>query len=115
MQLASGSDLVQSHGNPGLGSATARTVNRDVKADRFTVAATPAGHGQTISFKVHSLHDTSVLMRLPVERSKVEAEPRKAPVIRPVMSQRRNAVACEPVVSVLTEVAKLLEPGRCVT
>jgi hypothetical protein len=28
---------------------------------------------------------------------------------------RKNAVACEPVVSVLTEVAKLLQPGRCVT
>ena len=28
---------------------------------------------------------------------------------------RKTAVACEPVVSVLTEVAKLLQPGRCVT
>jgi len=28
---------------------------------------------------------------------------------------RKMTVACEPVVSVLTEVAKLLQPGRCVT
>ena len=28
---------------------------------------------------------------------------------------RRQMVACEPVVSVLTEVAKQLQPGRCVT
>ena len=27
----------------------------------------------------------------------------------------KTAVACEPPVSVLTEVAKLLQPGRCVT
>ena len=30
-------------------------------------------------------------------------------------SYRKAAVACEPPVSVLTEVAKRLEPGRCVT
>jgi hypothetical protein len=30
-------------------------------------------------------------------------------------SDRKMTVACEPVVSVLTEVAKLLQPGRCVT
>jgi hypothetical protein len=28
---------------------------------------------------------------------------------------RKMAVACEPMVSVLTEVAKQLQPGRCVT
>jgi hypothetical protein len=28
---------------------------------------------------------------------------------------RKLRVACEPVVSTLTEVAKLLQPGRCVT
>ena len=27
----------------------------------------------------------------------------------------RRMVACEPVVSVLTEIAKTLQPGRCVT
>jgi hypothetical protein len=32
-----------------------------------------------------------------------------------LMKPGRTAVACEPVVSVLTEVAKLLQPGRCVT
>jgi hypothetical protein len=28
---------------------------------------------------------------------------------------RKMAVACEPMVSILTEVAKQLQPGRCVT
>jgi hypothetical protein len=28
---------------------------------------------------------------------------------------RKMMVACEPVVSVLTEVVRLLQPGRCVT
>ena len=36
----------------------------------------------------------------------------------PVLSKpgdRKLTVACEPMVSTLTEVAKLLQPGRCVT
>jgi hypothetical protein len=30
-------------------------------------------------------------------------------------TSRKMAIACEAVVSTLTDVAKLLEPGRCVT
>jgi hypothetical protein len=33
----------------------------------------------------------------------------------PKSFDRKLTVACEPVVSVLTEVAKQLQPGRCVT
>jgi hypothetical protein len=37
-----------------------------------------------------------------------------APAAQQVKDQRRT-VACEPVVSVLTEIAKRLQPGRCIT
>src|SRR6266700_3378890 len=30
-------------------------------------------------------------------------------------ADRKQTVACEPMVSILTEIAKLLQPGRCVT
>jgi hypothetical protein len=111
VQFASGSDL----GNGGRvdAAATANAVNRAAKADRIAKADRPGLPGQTVSFRLHSLSDTSVLMRLPAARVNVDAvTPR--PTLRPA-SQRRSTVACEPVVSVLTEVAKLLEPGRCVT
>jgi hypothetical protein len=34
--------------------------------------------------------------------------------VKPV-GEKKMATACEPPVSVLAEVAKLLQPGRCVT
>ena len=41
----------------------------------------------------------------------------KPPVLLPDQKQSRKklTIACEPMVSSLTEVAKLLQPGRCVT
>ena len=57
------------------------------------------------------LADTSVLVRVPVAKE----EARNRPVAPVKSGKSKNAVACEPPVSVLTEVAKLLEPGRCVT
>ena len=44
-----------------------------------------------------------------------EARNRQGPPLIDRSGARKTAVAAEPVVSVLTEVAKLLEPGRCVT
>jgi hypothetical protein len=66
---------------------------------------------QTISLRLDVLSDTSVLIRIPV------AQARKSPSAPAVTKsgERKMAVACEPVVSVLTEVAKQLQPGRCVT
>ena len=53
-----------------------------------------------------------MLVRVPVAKE----EARNRPVApRDQSGKSKNAVACEPPVSVLTEVAKLLEPGRCVT
>jgi hypothetical protein len=118
IQFASGSDL----GSSNTTQADSSPVNRTTKADRLTPAPAPvsAYQGQTLSFRINSLADTSVLMRLTPVRVKlqaVSAAPSNVATFsaRPFISQRKVAVACEPVVSVLTEVAKLLEPGRCVT
>ena len=55
-----------------------------------------------------------MVVRVPVGR---EARNRPAMPARPAGREPavKIAVACEPPVSVLTEVAKLLQPGRCVT
>lgn len=92
-------------------AASPETVNRTAKADR--VAAVPAAGGQTrtIALRFESLADTSVLIRMPVAK-----EARNAPVpAAKKTGDRKMAVACEPPVSVLSEVAKLMQPGRCVT
>jgi hypothetical protein len=95
-------------------------INRAAKADRaanIPVAATPT---RTILFKVDSLADTSVLLRVPAAKEARNLAPAPAAPAATKPAERkpernRMAVACEPPVSVLTEVAKLLQPGRCVT
>jgi hypothetical protein len=86
-------------------------INRSAKGDReanIPAAATPT---RTIQLRVDSLADTSVLVRVPIAK-----EARNVPAAtKPAKADRKMAVACEPTVSVLTEVAKLLQPGRCVT
>jgi hypothetical protein len=89
-------------------SATA--INRAAKADRAARVGGPAT--QTISLRLNGFSDTSFLVRIPVAQAV-----RKGSSIPSMIKSRdgKMAVACEPVVSVLTEVAKRLEPGRCVT
>jgi hypothetical protein len=92
----------------------AMAINRAAKADRATHAAGPATQTQmrTISLQLSGFSDTSFLIRIPVAQAV-----RKGSSI-PSMHRSgdgKMAVACEPVVSVLTELAKRLEPGRCVT
>ena len=94
-----------------LGSRMLETIaiNRGAKADR---AAGPSGSPallRTISLKLSGVPDTVVLMRVPVATAAPSSA--SAPV-KP--ATRRPMVACEPVVSVLTEVAGRLQPGRCV-
>jgi hypothetical protein len=87
----------------------APTVNRGSKADR---AAGPAGSPalmRTVSLQLNGFSDTTFLVRVPVAASTPPAT--RSPARSTI---RRSMVACEPVVSVLTEVAKQLEPGRCV-
>ena len=97
-------------------------INRAAKADRAARVVASAAPTQTISLRLDALSDTSVLVRVPAAK-KAGQEARNGPSAPPVPSSpavtkpgdRKMTVACEPVVSVLTEVAKLLQPGRCVT
>jgi hypothetical protein len=91
---------------------SASTINRAAKADRAGSAVRSEVAMRTISLQFNGLADTSVLVRMPVAQA---SRPRSfAPAWIRSGSDKRT-VACEPVVSVLTEVAKQLEPGRCVT
>lgn len=111
-QYASGSDLV---GLARQSTAVATTrdaaINREAKADR---AGAPANALQTrtISVSVDGLSDTSILVRVPVARKEARDAPPAGTVSKRPLAR---TVACEPVVSVLTEVAKQLQPGRCIT
>jgi len=108
-QFASGHDLA---GLQAAFVAPETGVNRAAKADRAAVV--PArGQTQTIALRVDGVADTSVLVRVPVAKEARNTPP--APTAAKKPGDRKVAVACEPVVSVLTEVAKLLQPGRCVT
>jgi hypothetical protein len=109
VQLAFGHDLV---GGQTVSIAPQDGVNRVAKADR--AAFTPATAAtQTIALRFDSLSDTSVLVRVPVVKSEAASRPPQPQISR--SGPRKATIACEPVVSVLTEVAKRLEPGRCVT
>ena len=113
VQFASGHDLVGRQTVRQTVSLAPETgVNRTAKADRVAVvpSAIPT---QTIALRFDSLADTSILVRLPVVKSDAGPRPTPPRVTKPGV--RKTTVACEPVVSVLTEVAKRLEPGRCIT
>jgi hypothetical protein len=80
-------------------------INRGTKADRATGPSGSPALSQTISLALNGVTDTSVLMRVAAPSA---ASSQAKPVTRKPMA------ACEPVVSVLTEVARKLQPGRCV-
>jgi hypothetical protein len=108
-QLAVGGDL----GTPHLEQqsiASAQHVNRTAKADRSVTAQPYAAPGQTFGV---TLVGQSVLVRVP-DAQVGQATTTRTRAQQPSAAPRRM-VACEPVVSVLTEVAKQLEPGRCMT
>ena len=104
VQLAFAHDLI---GGSQAAAVAGTDVNRAAKSDRATVPVSPT-RTQTIALRPNEVADTSVLVRVPVPTRPVP----------PSMSKPRNtktAIACEPPVSVLTDVARLLQPGRCVT
>jgi hypothetical protein len=109
VQLAFGRDL--SGGLQVDEGISPSAINRAAKTDRAAALAGPAIPMQTIQLRLQGLSDTSVLIRVPV------AQARNRSSVLPVLKSldRKMAVACEPVASVLTEAAKQLEPGRCVT
>jgi len=113
VQLAFGHDLtsgLRRFSGTSESGTSEQGVNRAAKADRAARLADQVPT-QTISLRLDVLSDTSVLIRIPV------AQARKSPSAPAVTKsgERKMAVACEPVVSILTEVAKQLQPGRCVT
>jgi hypothetical protein len=124
VQLAAGRDLIRGRQNSVTApeSTTNISINRAAKADRAARLAGQAVPTQTISLRLDALADTSILVRVPAAKEGGNKEARNgspapsssAPAVTKSGS-RKMAVACEPVVSVLTEVAKLLQPGRCVT
>jgi hypothetical protein len=110
VQLASGRDLLGIRQEPS--GTTEATVNRAAKADRMAGAEVPAGPMRTIALRLASLPDTSVVFHVPLTQ-----EARNGASARSLTrsGSHKMTVACEPVVSVLTEVARQLQPGRCVT
>ena len=116
VQLASGHDLIG--GRQVASTEPAGEINRGAKADRVVlkVAQNPT---ETITIRSVGLPDTSVVVRIPVAQAPAQPAAREAVRIRPESPAKpgvaTRVIACEPPVSVLTEVAKLLQPGRCVT
>jgi len=114
LEIASGSDLkVPVRGDAGLfGSRgirvtqplVAEEVNRAGKSDRLASAVAGAS-GPTIVFRLAGLKNTSVATFLPLPQRA------QAPASKSIL----GTAACEPPVSALTEVARVIQSGRCVT
>jgi hypothetical protein len=111
VQFASGHDLAGRQQVVSTAPTINIDINRTAKADRAALKAAPVP-AETIALRHNGLADTSVLVRVP--RVKDEARNRPMAPVKPSPSKKMT-VACEPPVSVLTEVAKLLQPGRCIT
>jgi hypothetical protein len=113
VQLASGRDLSgvsEAAFSQAPSAFPAAGINRATKADRAAGVAISAAPTQTISLRLDGLSDTSILVRVPV--AQIAHNTLSAPSFTKPGDRK---VACEPVVSVLTEIAKQLQPGRCVT
>lgn len=110
VQLASGHDLTS--GLRAFSGAPKHDVTRAAKADRAGPARPSAAPERTISLRLDSLSDTSILVRIPLAQDARSTTP---PSLLLKSGEGKSMVACEPVVSVLTNVAKQLQPGRCVT
>lgn len=123
LEVATGNDLV-GFAQPGSvtvgithppgGMSVDQNVNRSAKGDR-DIAVQPSG-GKTISFKVPGADNASVALRMPAGDAADARRSLPVPArVEKGSALDRKQVACEPVVSALTEVAKQLAPGRCIT
>ncbi len=86
----------------------ASTVNRAAKADRVPGAAIDA-RSVTMAFEVPALPNTTLIVRVPTENAASNMSPKTPERSSPA----RRTTACEPSVSVLTAIAKQLQPSRC--
>jgi hypothetical protein len=85
-------------------------VNRGAKSDRTVAPVGSPALTRTVSLKFEGFSATTFLLRVPL------ADSNPSPAAPSAKSDtRRPMMACEPMVSVLTEVVKKLQPGRCVT
>ena len=113
VQLAFGHDLAD---RP---AGRQRHLRNDSSSTRFAppspIAARglPAGDADpTIVLRLDSLADTSVLVRMPVARpADKDARNGSRSLALKKSGDRKTAVACEPLVSVLTEIAKRCSPA----
>jgi hypothetical protein len=110
VQFASGHDLTIGLATPGKPGV--EEVNRGAKTDREAVAVNSSKRTRTISIQVDRLPNTSIMVRIPQAQQARNAPP---PRLFIKAGERKPVVACEPSVSVLTEIAKQLQPGRCIT
>ena len=112
VQLASGHDLADRW--QAVAEKPGHNVNRSSKTDRLADIKQAEVPTRTVSMRLNDLAETSVLLRV---RAVIETGNAKPPVLLQNRKQgpKRPTIACEPMVSSLTEVAKLLQPGRCVT
>jgi hypothetical protein len=95
-------------------NVNAAMVNRAVKADRDAVP-TPQVEGRTVAVRLERFPDASIIIRIPESRPLMADRVTKPRSRRAPPSQSKRTIACEPVVSLLTDIAKQLQPGRCVT
>ncbi|MGL9623591.1 hypothetical protein QRQ56_37115 [Bradyrhizobium sp. U531] len=121
VQLASGHDLadrwqaVADIPSQSTSVVPSNNVNRAGKADRLSETRQAAVPTRTVSMRLNDLADTSVLLRVPAVIETGNAKPPTTLLLNQQKARSRPTIACEPMVSSLTEVAKLLQPGRCVT
>jgi hypothetical protein len=108
VQFASGHDLANHW--QAVSQQPSHIVNRAAKADHLADRKPFAVPTKTVSLRLNDLADTSVLLRIPSSQTRAI----KSPTLLRNQS-RKPTIACEPMVSSLTEVARLLPPGRCVT
>lgn len=109
VQLAFGHDLAGRW--QAISDTPGQIVNRAGKADRIAGLTPSEIPTLTVSMRLNDLAATSVLLRVPMAAQTGNAKP---PALLRTQN-RKPAIACESVVSSLTEVARLLQPGRCVT
>jgi len=96
-------------------TVAAMDVNREGKSDRSEISSNPA-EGRTIVFQHPELQSTTVALHLWESVSAARIRPASKDGKPAAERQKQKpTVACEGVVSVLTEVAKQLDAGRCVT
>ena len=99
---------------PALIGTPADAVERSGKSDRAAVTRTGVA-SQTFSIQPTGMDGTSVLVRIVSQKPDRRVNDKPATLLQPRSKAAKPRTACEPVVSVLTEVAKQLAPGRCIT